>query len=392
MEKIVYNNWQVDPHKKIFNYNELLFIIQEMLSEEGKKYFEPGLSQRGHHVFRAFVKHLLYRNIANFDSMVLITSEKGMGKSSAGIMLAREWCKLLGMRFNPARHIAYNNADVMQKIDLLNKFEPILCLGQNTRIRLEINGKETSDYIKNLVGRNDYKVLTYNIEKNIFEYQKPKETILTKYDKTYEIELENGIKINATKNHMFLTKEGIYKKVEELTENDELVLQSKKCKICGKEYFNQQWDSITCSEECSNKNKKNQLPYRLTKPIEEKIWRKNYYKNNLSKNLLWRIKHNLNTRMIGLVSIHTKKGKDRTLQIIGCTIEELKLYLEKQFKDGMSWGNYGHKKGQWSIDHIIPCCNFDLMKDEDRKKCFHYSNIQPLWNNKNSGKGRWYKK
>jgi len=126
--KIVLNNWEIDnPEKKNFSYNELLFVIQEMLIEEGKYYLQAGTVMRGHEIFRQFVKHLMYRNLANYDSMVLVTSEKGTGKSSAAIMMARYWCQLLGIRFNPKRHIAYNNADVMRKIDLLNKFEPIIC-------------------------------------------------------------------------------------------------------------------------------------------------------------------------------------------------------------------------------------------------------------------------
>jgi hypothetical protein len=58
--------------------------------------------------------------------MVLITSDKGGGKSSAAMMMAQEWCKLIGIRFSPERHIAYNNADIMNKIDTLNRFEPII--------------------------------------------------------------------------------------------------------------------------------------------------------------------------------------------------------------------------------------------------------------------------
>jgi hypothetical protein len=86
------------------------------------EYLEKNTAMRGHHIFREFVKYLLYRNLANYDSMVLLTSEKGTGKSSAAIMMARYWCKLIGIRFNPARHLAYNNRDVMQKIDMLNSF------------------------------------------------------------------------------------------------------------------------------------------------------------------------------------------------------------------------------------------------------------------------------
>ncbi len=127
IDKIVESNWEISPKDKSFNYSEVLFLIQELFDEEGRKYFEPRMSRRGHNVFRNFVEHLLYRNLANYDSMVLITSEKGTGKSSAAIMMAREWCRLIGINFSPKRHIAYSNADVMRKIDNLKKFEPIIC-------------------------------------------------------------------------------------------------------------------------------------------------------------------------------------------------------------------------------------------------------------------------
>ena len=95
----------------------------------------------------------MYRNLANYDSMVLLTAAKGTGKSSAAIMLARQWCKLIGIRFDPNRHIAYNNADVMNKIDKLNKFEPIICVGGSSKIRVKIDNKETIKPIKELVGK-----------------------------------------------------------------------------------------------------------------------------------------------------------------------------------------------------------------------------------------------
>jgi hypothetical protein len=43
----------------------------------------------------------------------------------------------------------------------------------------------------------------------------------------------------------------------------------------------------------------------------------------------------------------------------------------------MTWDNYG-KKG-WHVDYILPCASFDLTKEEEQKKCFHYTNLQPLW-------------
>jgi hypothetical protein len=54
-------------------------------------------------------------------------------------------------------------------------------------------------------------------------------------------------------------------------------------------------------------------------------------------------------------------------------------HIEKQFLNGMSWDNYGKGLDKWNIDHIIPCNTFDLTKPEEQKRCFHYSNLRPLW-------------
>jgi len=63
-----------------------------------------------------------------------------------------------------------------------------------------------------------------------------------------------------------------------------------------------------------------------------------------------------------------------TLELLGCSMDEFKLHIEKQFQNGMSWENYG----EWEIDHIIPCSAFDLTIPENQQKCFHYTNCQPL--------------
>ena len=72
------------------------------------------------------------------------------------------------------------------------------------------------------------------------------------------------------------------------------------------------------------------------------------------------------------------------MTLIGCSIEKLKKHFEKQFKSDMSWFNYG----KWHIDHIKPCCKFDLRKISEQKKCFHYTNLQPLWAKENFRKNK----
>ena len=81
---------------------------------------------------------------------------------------------------------------------------------------------------------------------------------------------------------------------------------------------------------------------------------------------------------------NTKKSK-KTMELTGCTVDELKKHIEKQFKPGMNWSNHSVKG--WHIDHIQCCASFDLTKEEEQKKCFHYTNLQPLWAEENLSKG-----
>ena len=71
------------------------------------------------------------------------------------------------------------------------------------------------------------------------------------------------------------------------------------------------------------------------------------------------------------------KKSNHSIDLLGCSIMELKAHLEKNFTDGMSWENYG----DWHVDHIRPCASFkNLGEDpEQQRDCFHYSNLQPLW-------------
>lgn len=55
----------------------------------------------------------------------------------------------------------------------------------------------------------------------------------------------------------------------------------------------------------------------------------------------------------------------------------------------MTWDNYGYRG--WHVDHIAPCASFDLSNPAEVAKCFHYSNLQPLWAKDNLSKGGIYR-
>ena len=62
---------------------------------------------------------------------------------------------------------------------------------------------------------------------------------------------------------------------------------------------------------------------------------------------------------------------------LGCSIDELKTYLESKFKPGMYWDNWSYDG--WHIDHIKPLASFDLTDRKQLLEACHYTNLQPLW-------------
>jgi len=62
---------------------------------------------------------------------------------------------------------------------------------------------------------------------------------------------------------------------------------------------------------------------------------------------------------------------------LGCTIPELKTYLEKQFQPGMTWDNWSLKG--WHIDHQKALANFNLADRNQFLQACHYTNLQPMW-------------
>lgn len=96
----------------------------------------------------------------------------------------------------------------------------------------------------------------------------------------------------------------------------------------------------------------------------------------------WRLRQNLRTRLYLALKGISKSAP--TLRLIGCTIENLWIYLESMFEEGMTRENYGKV---WEVDHIIACALFDLTKEDHQKRCFHFSNLQPLFLADNRSKG-----
>jgi hypothetical protein len=125
------------------------------------------------------------------------------------------------------------------------------------------------------------------------------------------------------------------------------------------------------------------VQYRKLKKDKIKQYKKEW--ESLRRNdPVFKIKRNLRRRIHHVLKDGYKSAK--TFDLIGCTAEEFKLYIESLFTDGMSWDNYG--PSGWHIDHIIPCYKFDLSLESEQRTCFHYTNQRPLWAKDNLSRQR----
>ena len=94
-----------------------------------------------------------------------------------------------------------------------------------------------------------------------------------------------------------------------------------------------------------------------------------------------RIKDNLNRGLRYILNGKRKSAK--VLDLIGCDKQQLLSHIEKQFKIGMNWNNYGTC---WTLDHVKPCSNYLLLCKFHQKACFNYLNLRPLFKQENQRK------
>lgn len=199
--------------------------------------------------------------------------------------------------------------------------------------------------------------------------------------------------------HCYCKECRVSKSIETLIKTNLLKQGQKQCSRCKKiknlnEFDKHEFESISSlrpeCKECRKidsqiyyqNNKESCLNYQKEYSKLHKIELNQYFKKRRKKDINYKLKANLRTRIKSVLSSNSKSTS--TLKLLGCNIEELKKYFESRFLPGMNWLNHGNGwngrgRKEWHIDHIKPCASFDLSKSEEQKKCFHYTNLQPLW-------------
>jgi hypothetical protein len=161
-----------------------------------------------------------------------------------------------------------------------------------------------------------------------------------------------------------------------------------KCKVCCNTYKREYNKKNRGVERNSYKTYYYERGGRETKQRYKKANRvkiQAYTRHRIKINVQAKLAASLRRRLRNALKLckQTYSKLESAIVLVGCTLVALKEHLEKQFKEGMSWENYG----KWEIDHIRPIASYDLTSIEQQKECFHYTNLQPLWAIDNRKKG-----
>lgn len=208
-------------------------------------------------------------------------------------------------------------------------------------------------------------------------YRQTNKEELAAYQRDYREKNKEKVKASRKKTYAKHREKIRQKKREQYIKNREKVL------LKSKEYY----------EKNKEKAKANVRQYRKDHKDVIKKKRKDYqrrYRSKINERARKRRKTNPNFAVRGVLGGRLRdalRGQTKsatTMALLGCTIEELKKYLQKQFVEGMTWEN---RSTTWHIDHMLPCSSFDLSDKEQQRRCFHYSNLQPLFASENMSKG-----
>lgn len=133
-------------------------------------------------------------------------------------------------------------------------------------------------------------------------------------------------------------------------------------------------------EENKEKIKETAKKYRENnkEAIQKRI--NNWYNNRRQTDLIFNLKCSVKNSIKDSIKRHSFHKTSKSILILGCSIEEFKIYIESQFQPWMNWENYGKYNGElnygWDLDHIIPVAS--ATTEEEILKLNHYTNFQPL--------------
>lgn len=207
-------------------------------------------------------------------------------------------------------------------------------------------------------------------EKNLTE---PKMKLENKTESEQKDSMINTTTVNEYENWKTITNPKLRKKMRKKAWRKS---NKNKIKLSDKAYREVNRDKVLLKKKAYYESNKDKIK------IQMKIYRESnknkinsYFRNKTKTDIQYKLRRNLRCRLRSAINNNQKVGS--AVKDLGCTIDDLKTYLESKFQSGMTWDNW--TSDGWHIDHIKPLSSFDLTDRHQFLEACHYTNLQPLW-------------
>lgn len=176
--------------------------------------------------------------------------------------------------------------------------------------------------------------------------------------------------------------------------NYDLIHKDNKSKHSKQHYINNK-NNVLNKSKLYYELVKEKSDFKINRQIYSKIYNKNnrdkinsYTRDKMKNDSSFYLSKCLRDRLYQFLKEGGYRKYKKTQDVLGCTWNEFKIWIESHFLEGMSWENRGRGYNKWNIDHGIP---LQWAKNDDEiYKLSHYTNLKPMWGKDNIQKSNSY--
>ena len=147
-----------------------------------------------------------------------------------------------------------------------------------------------------------------------------------------------------------------------------------RCISCCKEFYLENRARLINNQKIYDEQNRNKISTRMNE----------YFKNRKQSDLNFKLVCNLRSRISKAFEAQNVRKINKTFGLLGCSHSFFKRWIINQSYGNMTSDNYG---SVWQIDHCFAIASFNLLDENDMKKCFNWFNLRPMYVEENIIKG-----